>query len=184
MTSTPTIIADSPRAEFDFAAFFTALDDRRREHQLDWYQLAAELWRQSSDLNAVREDHPLCGGAVSRLGMRGQTSCQYAMIMLRWLDRAPEEFVTGPLVDIADSRLPSTDPAHRLRWDLHELHATIDARRRQEKLTWSELGQVLHCTPSRLTNLKTAHHCDLALAMRAAHWTGKPAAAFVHAASW
>lgn len=174
----------SPHAEFDFAAFFAALDDQRREQQLDWYQLAAQLWQQSSDLNATRADHPLCGGAVSRLGRRGETSCQYAMFMLRWLDRAPEEFLTGPGVDVGDSQLPSTDPAHRLRWNLSQLHAAIDRRRREEGLTWSELGQVLQCTPSRLTNLKRAKHCDLALAVRVAQWAGEPAAAFIHAAAW
>lgn len=189
MTTTSTTHSGSPQAEFDFAAFFAALDDQRREQQLDWYQLAAQLWQQSSDLNTARDDHPLCGGAVSRLGRRGETSCQYAMFMLRWLDRAPEDFVTGQAADgagvgIGTTRLPAADPGHRLRWDLHELHAAIDARRRSEKLTWPELGHVLLCTPGRLTHLKTARHCDLALAVRAAHWVGTPTTAFIHAAAW
>jgi hypothetical protein len=42
---------------------------------MGWYDLADELWDQSAQLNAEREDHPLCGGAVSRLGARGETSC-------------------------------------------------------------------------------------------------------------
>ena len=88
------------RPAFDFPAFYGALDAQRRERDLDWYALADELWQQSSTLNIERpDDHPLCGGAVGRLGGRGATTCQYALFMLRWLDRAPEDFLTGPVVD-------------------------------------------------------------------------------------
>src|SRR3954466_12829884 len=101
---------------FDCGALFGALDAQRRRRQLDWYELADELWQQSSALNAQRpDDHPLCGGAVQRLGERGATSCQYALFMLRWLDRAPEEFLTGPVVDVGDVALPEAGGDHRLR---------------------------------------------------------------------
>jgi hypothetical protein len=85
-------------ATFDFAAFFAAVDDARRDRDMGWYDLAGELWEQSAQLNAERGDHPLCGGAVSRLGARGEASCQYALYLLRWLGRAPEEFLTGRLL--------------------------------------------------------------------------------------
>jgi hypothetical protein len=75
---------------FDCAALFAALDTQRRERGLGWYDLAGEMWDQSAGLNARRSDHPLCGGAVQRLQVRGATSCQYALFMLRWLGRAPE----------------------------------------------------------------------------------------------
>src|SRR4051794_13038864 len=104
---------------FDFDAFFDEFDAQRREKGIGWYELADELWDQSADLNAQRvDDHPLCGGAVSRLRDRGATSCQYALFMLRWMDRAPEEFLTGPVVDVGDVRLPEATPDTRLRWDL------------------------------------------------------------------
>lgn len=105
-------------ATFDFAAFFAAVDDARREQDMGWFDLADELWEQSAQLNAERDDHPLCGGAVSRLGARGETSCQYALYLLRWLGQAPEEFLTGPAVDVGDVRLPDPGPDSRLRWDL------------------------------------------------------------------
>jgi len=60
-------------ATFDFAAFFAAVDDARRDRDMGWYDLADELWDQPAQLNAERDDHPLCGGAVSRLGARGET---------------------------------------------------------------------------------------------------------------
>lgn len=177
-------VADTPIRGFDFEAFFAALDEQRRHHDLTWFELADELWDQSADLNAVRDDHPLCGGAVSRLGLRGRTSCQYAMFMLRWLDRSPEHFLEGNSPDARDYTLPAVDPAHRLRWDLQELHRALDARRTAEHVTWTELGRVLGCTPNRLTNLRTARECDLDLAMRAAQWTGRPSSAYIRPAEW
>ena len=98
---------------FDCGALFSALDARRRDRGLDWTALTGELWQQSSELNAQRTDHPLCGGAVSRLATRGATSCQYALFMLRWLQRAPEDFLTGPVVDVGDVTLPEAGTVSR-----------------------------------------------------------------------
>ena len=102
---------------FDFAAFFATVDEARRDRDLGWYDLAGELWDQSAQLNAERDDHPLCGGAVSRLGARGETSCQHALYLLRWLGQAPEDFLTGPAADVGEVRLPDPGP-ESLRADL------------------------------------------------------------------
>lgn len=174
----------SVRTEFDFDAFFAALDAERRARGLGWYELADELWEQSADLNARRGDHPLCGGAVSRQGARGETSCQYALFMLRWLGRAPEEFLAGPVVDVGDVRLPDAGPDRRLRWDLGRLHAALNTQRQDRKLTWAEAARELETTPSRLTNLRTARFTDLALAMRITQWLARPAAEFIRPADW
>ncbi len=171
-------------AVFDFAAFVAAFDDERRERGLGWYDLADELWQQSSELNADGTDHPLCGGAVSRLGARGETSCQYALFLLRWLGRAPEDFLTGPVIDVGDTRLPETGPGSRLRWDLNQLHGALNDQRQVRSLTWADLARTLGCTSNRLTNLRTARMADLDLAMRVTQWLGRPAAAFIHPAQW
>lgn len=104
--------------------------------------------------------------------------------MLRWLGRAPEEFLTGPAVDVGDTRLPDPGPDSRLRWDLSQLHAALNAQRQQSGLAWKDLAETLGCTPSRLTNLRTARQADLALVMRVTQWLEKPAAKFIHAAGW
>jgi len=117
---------------FDSGALFGALDAQRLDRGLGWYELADELWRQSSDLNARRADHPLCGGAVQRLQSRG----------------------------------------------------AVNVRRRERDLTWVELAQELNCTPSRLTNLRTARFADMELAMRITQWLGQPAAAHIRPAQW
>ena len=118
------------------------------------------------------------------MGTRDQISCQYALFMLRWLDRAPEEFLTGPVVPVGDTALPEAGPHQRLRWDLHQLHTALDERRQERGLTWASLARELDCTPSRLTNLRTARLADMDLTMRVTQWLGKPAAEFIHAADW
>ncbi|MFL6025194.1 MAG: helix-turn-helix domain-containing protein [Marmoricola sp.] len=170
---------------FDCSAMYAALDSERQERGLGWYELADELWEQSAALNAERpEDHPLCGGAVPRFGERGDISCQYAMFMLRWMERAPEDFLAGEVVDVGATALPAAGPDRRLRWSLDELHAVLNERRAERGITWASLAKEIGCTPARLTNLRTARTADLDLAMRVAQWLGRPAAAFIHPAPW
>jgi hypothetical protein len=92
--------------------------------------------------------------------------------------------LTGPVVDVGDVGLPDAGTDRRLRWDLPQLHAALNAQRQQRGLTWAELAGDLDTTPARLTNLCTARFTDMALAMRITQWLGRPAAAFVHAADW
>ena len=185
MTSNTQLTTDPAELPvFDFAAFVNAFDTERRARQLSWYEFADELWQQSSELNAHLLDHPLCGGAVSRLGARGETSCQYALFLLRWLHRAPEEFLAGPAVDVGDTRLAEPGPDSRLRWDLNLLYSALNAQRQQRGRTWTQLARIIGCTPSRLTNLRTARMADLALTMRITQLLRRPAADFVRAAQW
>ncbi|MEP7046637.1 MAG: hypothetical protein ABI949_08165 [Ilumatobacteraceae bacterium] len=169
---------------FDCAAFFAALDAQRRKRGIDWNELAVELSQQSSVLNARLMDQAICPGAVVRVNRRGTISCQYAMSMLRWLGRAPEDFLTGPVVDVGDVRLPAAGPESRLRWDLNALYTELDEQRTALGLTWVRLAGLLGCTPSRLTNLRTARLADMDLAMRITQWLKRPAAAFIHPAPW
>ncbi len=169
---------------FDCDSFFAALDDERRLRGLDWNEVAVELYEQSFALNAELMDHAICPGAVVRVHKRGTISCQYALFMLRWLGRAPEEFLTGPDVDVGDVRLPAAGPGSRLRWNLNELYIELDNERRERCLTWARLAHTLDCTPSRLTNLRTARLADMDLVMRITQWLQRPAAAFVRPTGW
>lgn len=121
---------------------------------------------------------------MSRLETRGAASCQYALFLFRWLQRPPEDFVRRSTVDPKQAALPRTDADHRLRWDLAELHAALNADRRDRDMTWAELADVLGCTPARLTNLKGAKRADLALVMGITQWLERPARDFVHPVGW
>lgn len=169
---------------FDGSALISALDAQRAERGLGWTALADELGQQSAVLNAQLADHSLCPGALVRTAKRATMSCQYALIILRWIRRPPEDFLTGPVADVGDVRLPEAGPDRRLRWDLGQLHTALDERRRERRLTWAELAAELGCTPSRLTNLRTARLADMELTMRVTQWLGQPAARFVHPANW
>lgn len=169
---------------FDGSALISALDAQRTERGLGWTALADELWQQSAELNAQLSDHSLCPGALVRTAKRGSMSCQYALIILRWIRRAPEDFLTGPVTDVGDVRLPEAGTDSRLRWDLSQLHGVLSQCRRERQLAWTELAAELNCTPSRLTNLRTARLADMGLAMRITQWLGQPAARFVHPAQW
>ena len=171
-------------ASFDGDALIAALDAQRDRLGLGWTDLADELWQQSAELNAQLSDHSLCPGALVRTAKRGTMSCQYALIILRWIGRAPEDFLTGPVVDVGNTRLPEAGADSRLRWNLGELHAELNERRREGQLTWARLANELGCTPARLTNLRTARLADMELTMRITQWLGRPAARFVHPAHW
>ena len=165
---------------FDGSALIRAVDARRVDQGLGWTALADELWQQSSEVNAQLSDHSLCPGALVRTAKRGTMSCQYALYLLRWIDRAPEDFLTGPGVDVGDVRLPEAGPDSRLRWDLNRLHSALNEHRQERALTWVALAVELDCTPSRLTNLRTARLADMGLTMRVTQWIGQPAASFIH----
>lgn len=173
-----------PPGLFDCDRFFAAVDARRRELALDWNGAAADLYEQSFDLNARLLDHGVCPGAVVRVRDRGTISCQYALVMLRWIDRPPEDFLAIPGGDVGSTRLPVAGPDSRLRWSLAEVHAALDERRQEQGLTWAELGRAFECSPSRLTNLRTARLADMDLVMRVTQWLGRPAADFIHPADW
>jgi hypothetical protein len=181
-----TVAASTPRvavARFDGEALIAALDERRRARGLTWNLLAAELWAQTSELNARLGGDALCPGALYRTSLRGTMTGHYALPLLRWLGRPPEDFLDGPSVVPAEA-LPVAGPDQRLRWDLAALYRLLDARRRDDGLTWVALGRELGCSPARLTNLRTARLADMGLTMQVTQFVGVPAARLVVATDW
>lgn len=169
---------------FDGAALTAALNARRAELGLGWPALAEALTQQSRGLRAELHDHAVCSGALVRTVRRESMSCQYAVMLLQWLDRAPEEFLTGRSSEVVEVPLPSVGPDVRLRWDLPQLHSAVNSQRSQRNLTWVKLGTQFECTPNRLTNLRSARLADMDLTMRLTQWLGQPAADFIHPATW
>lgn len=104
--------------------------------------------------------------------------------MLRWLGRAPEDFLTGRVVDVGNVRLPKAGPDSRLRWDLRELYTELNEDRVERGVTWAQLAKTLSCSPSRLTNLRIARLADMDFAMRITQALGRPAREFIHPAGW
>ena len=170
---------------FDAAALFDALDERRRAEQLSWTRVATELWEQSAELNARRHDHPISPSTLTNMARRGDTTCQHALFMLRWLERTPEDFVLSPHPDTVGVPLPDVDSAHRLRWDLLAMYTALDDARTRHGATWKQTAERLHCTANQLTGLRTAKYATgMRVAMRICQSLHRPAAHFVYAARW
>jgi hypothetical protein len=178
------VATSTARVAFDGEQLIRALDEKRSAHGLPWTGLAVELWEQSADLNARLGGDALCPGALYRTSLRGTMSCQYALPLLRWLGRPPEDFLVGEVAEVGDAALVEAGPDKRLRWDLPELYADVDRQRQDRGLTWVALGAELECSPSRLTNLKTARLADMGLVMQITQWLRAPAARYVHATDW
>lgn len=81
--------------DFDGVALFEALNATRSARQLSWSDVADEIWRMSVVLNRARIDHPIAPSTLINVDRRGNTSCQHALFMLRWLGRVPEDFLRG-----------------------------------------------------------------------------------------
>lgn len=169
---------------FDALALYAALNAQRASRDLSWRQVAAEMWDQSISLNAERRDHPISPSTLTGIATRGDTSCQHALFMLRWLNRTPESFLSGAKATDG-APLPEAGPGRRLRWNLPRLHAALDAQRRENGLTWVQLARELRCSSSQLTSIRTARYAiGMRLAMNIVQWLGRPAADFVDAALW
>jgi hypothetical protein len=172
-------------SDFDAAALWNALDEKRRAEGLSWAGLAQAIWNQSAVLNARRNDHPISPATIANLGRRGEVSCQHVLFMLRWLGRAPEDFLRGGAADVPAAPLPAAGPDRRVRWDLGATYAALNAARQARGLTWAELAGEVGCTPSQLTGLRTAKFAmGMRVAMRIVQWLGRPAADFVYVARW
>jgi hypothetical protein len=171
--------------DFEAVALFDALDRQRVERAMSWRQVAEAIWAQSSELNDRRSDHPIAIETITGMRRRNNISCQHALFMLRWIGRAPEEFMADPVPGSAGVGLPVTGPDRRLRWNLGALYGAMNERRRDERLTWKALAHMLGCTQSQLTGIKTARFAvGMRLAMRITQWLARPAAEFVYAARW
>ena len=180
----PAMTVVSAERSFDGEALLAEVDARRAHADLSWVQVANALTDLSAQLRAEIGDHAVCPGALQRTVARGTMSCQYALMLLQWLDRAPEDFLACASDETAPVPLPDCGPDERLRWDLPQLYDAVDEQRRDKGLTWRALAAELGTAASRLTNLRHARQADMELTMRLTQWLGRPAATFVHPATW
>src|SRR5580692_1989870 len=71
-----------------------------------------------------------------------------------------------------------------LRFDTAAIHAALDAKRRAQGMTWSEVaGELPGFTPSMLTNLAKGPLIGFPRVMALVQWLGRPASDFVRARS-
>jgi hypothetical protein len=165
--------------DFDLRALHEALDARRRERNMSWIAVAAEVNRFRTKLR------PIAVSTITSLREKPVGEGDGILQMLLWLGRTPESFVPGiPAPDSAPYRLPELRTGQILRWDTRALFDAVNAERVTRQLTWTELArQIGGFTPSMLTNLSKGGRIGFPRVMRLVRWLGGPAVSFTRITS-
>jgi hypothetical protein len=96
--------------EFDATALYEALNAERVRRGLSWRLTADHIWEQSAELNRQRNDHPISPSTLTGIAKRGDTTCQHALFILRWLGRTPESFLSRALATSERAALAGSGP--------------------------------------------------------------------------
>jgi hypothetical protein len=151
-----------------------ALDAAREARGLSWVALLKEI-------NLPFEGTPSIPISLSTIrGMTRKRSVTSGVVLqiLRWLERAPESFLSGD--GAAGEALPEPGAGRILRFDTSALHAALDAERRRRGLTWKQAAAELPgFSDSMLTNLATGPLIGFPRVMLLTQWVGQPAVRFV-----
>jgi hypothetical protein len=99
--------------------------------------------------------------------------------MLRWLNRAPEEFVGRRRSQYGrGTRLPEVPAGKVLRFDTKKLHAALDRERVARATSWKQIAAEIGVGVSVLTRLSAGGRTAFPYVMRITRWLGKPVAPF------
>lgn len=165
--------------DFDLAALYAALDARRRERALSWSQATREM----NGGTPSRGVHALSPSTVVATRSRRIMEADGVLQMLRWLDRAPETFLGQPRRFAEnDARLPEVPAGHVLRFDTRRIHAALEARRAERKMSWAQAGCEIGVAESGLMRLSRGGRTSFPQVMRIVGWLGEPAARFTRIA--
>jgi hypothetical protein len=167
--------------EFDMRALQTALDGERRARKLTWDQLAAEINEPFKHTPSI----PISVGTLRTMTTKRSVTSAVVLQVLRWLRRTPESFLAGrDQAPALGEALPEAGPSQILRFDTTAIHAALDAKRREQGMTWSEVaGALPGFTQSMLTNLAKGPLIGFPRVMALTQWLGRPASDFVRARS-
>lgn len=161
--------------DFSPAALHAALDAQRRGLGLTWAAAVREVSRASERPGRRRLSLSTMKGVGTRTVAEGDGVLQ----RLRWLNRAPESFMSGDAqVDEASARLPEVPPNKVLRFDTRKMYAAVDARRAERNMTWEQVAEATGCSVSGLTRLSKGGRSVLPAVMRIMRWLGASASRF------
>ncbi len=166
----------APTRDFDLVALYEALDAERRALGESWAQVAREV---SGHVGRASTSRPVSASTITGIRHRKVAEGDGVLQMLRWLGRAPEEFVPGATVDDQVTALPEADSDQVLRWDSAALHRAVDERRTARGMSWRQVAGEVGCGPSALTALARGGRVHFPLVMRIVGWVDRPAAAFI-----
>jgi hypothetical protein len=166
---------------FDMRALHAALDDESRARKLTWDQLAAEVSEPFKHTPSI----PISPGTLRTMTAKRSVTSAVVLQVLRWLRRTPESFLSGrDRPPAPGEELPETGPGQILRFDTAAIHAALDAKRREQGMTWKEVAREIRgFTPGMLTNLANGPLIGFPRVMGLTLWLGRPASDFVRVRS-
>jgi len=166
--------------DFDLAAVYAALDAQRQARGLTWQQTMKEI----NGSFGRTPNRPISTSTVTSMRTKSVAEGDGVLQMLRWLDRSPESFIPGHR-ETSEERLPPVRPNQVLRFDTRKLHAALDARRVERRMTWKEVaGEIGGTGASSLTHLSRGGRTGFPFVARIAAWLGRPVADFTRVADW
>jgi hypothetical protein len=173
-------VKDGSVFEFDILALQAALDGERRARGLTWDALAAEINQPFKHTPSI----PISLGTIRTMTTKRSVTSAVVLQVLRWLRRTPESFLAGrDQAPAPAEELPGAGPSQILRFDTAAIHAVLDAKRREQGMTWSEVvREIPGFTASMLTNLANGPLIGFPRVMALPQWLGRPASDFVRAA--
>ena len=162
---------------FEMKRLYEALDGARRDRELTWAGLVAEINKPFDGTPSI----PISTSTVKGMGKKSSVTGAVVLQILSWLSRTPESFLSRNDTAPLDSEsLPEPGPGRILRFDTCAMHAAIDAERRKRRMTWKEVASELPgFTESMLNNLVNGPLIGFPRVMLLTQWVGRPAASFV-----
>ena len=167
--------------KFDMRALQEALDGKRRARKLTWDQLAADINEPFKHTPSI----PISVGTLKTMVTKRSVTSAVVLQALRWLRRTPESFLAGRnQTPVPAEALPEAGPSQILRFDTAAIHTALEAKRREQGMTWSEVARALPgFTPGMLTNLAKGPLIGFPRVMMLMQWLGRPASDFVRVRS-
>ncbi len=167
-----------PSNDFSLRALYDALDAQRQARGLSWSQVTQEM-HEAPRSNRAR---PLSQSTVTGIGTKTAAEGDGVLAMLRWLNRTPESFVPDhPQSEKTSARLPDIPPGKILRFDTRKIHAALDERRIERKMTWAQVAKEAGTGASTLMYLSKGTRVAFPGVMRIFRWLDRPAADFTRA---
>ncbi len=149
---------DTPRRQsFDSPALYAALDTRRRARGISWQQVAREIGVAPSTIGRTKK-----GGPMETDGI---------LVMVRWLDCNPEQFIRG-----SDQNRSGFPIRCEGRFDTKALYEALNEYRRSHQKTWVELARdVGGVSPGMLTRLSKGGRVNINLVVAITGYLGRAA---------
>jgi hypothetical protein len=168
-------------AEFSLTALYAALDAQRRARGLTWAQAVREI----NIPFANGPSRPIAASTITSTRTKARAEGDGVLQMIRWLDRAPESFISEFVPTEAPAfRLPPAGPSQVIRFDTRQLYASLNARRTTRGMTWDQVSrQIRGSTVSTLTHLARGGRTGFPDVVRMTRWLEQPLAKFTRVCS-